>query len=76
MTIEQAKALIPGQTLYHTIRKEIDGTPERWWVNGRVGTWKRDPYRIEIPIKRHPCENIYVRELITHDADLKYFEPA
>lgn len=52
ITLEQAKALQYGDMLYCNTIKMADGkTPARWRVNGKVKTWKTDPYRIEIPLK-------------------------
>ena len=52
ITIEQAKKLKYGDILYHSFLKNGDGSPQRCKVNGRVKTWKRDPDRIYIPLKR------------------------
>jgi hypothetical protein len=35
----------------HIWFKSLDGTARRAKVNGKVRTWKRDPGRIEIPVK-------------------------
>ena len=35
----------------HIWFKAIDGTARQCKVNGRVRTWKRDPNRVEIPVK-------------------------
>lgn len=51
LTFEQALELQPGDTLYHTVFKNSDGTPQRWKVNGQVKTWKTDPNRIRVPLK-------------------------
>ena len=51
ITLAQAKALKPGDVLHFELRQNADGTCERWRVNGRVQTWKRDPDRIRIPVK-------------------------
>jgi hypothetical protein len=51
ITLEEAKALKVGQTLYHTVYRNADGTPQRWRVNGKVKTWKRDPFLVKVPIK-------------------------
>lgn len=51
ITLEQAKALRPGDILHHTINKNADGTPQRWRVNGMVKTWKRDAGRVKVPVK-------------------------
>jgi hypothetical protein len=51
LTLEQAKTLRPGQTLYSTMNKNADGSPQRWRVNGAVKTWKTDARRIRVPLK-------------------------
>ncbi len=51
MRLDQAKALVIGQTLYHVTNRNADGTPQRWRVNGTIKTWKRDPSRVKVPIK-------------------------
>ena len=52
ITLEQAKGLKHGQILHHTINKNADGTPQRWRVNGKVKTWKRDPSMVQVPMKQ------------------------
>jgi len=52
ITVAQAKNLRLGQTLYHTIHRNADGTPERWRVNGKPKTWKRIPGAVSVPVKR------------------------
>ena len=47
ITIEQAKELKYGQ-LVHFYRK---GKCDNWKVTGKVKLWKRNPNRIEIPVK-------------------------
>lgn len=52
LTIEQAKLLKRGTVLNHSdARPNADGTPARFHVTS-VKTWKRDPDRIEIHVKR------------------------
>jgi hypothetical protein len=38
-------------TFHHKVNKNADGTPQRWRLNGAIKTFKRDPYRIYIPLK-------------------------
>jgi hypothetical protein len=54
ITLDEAKALKSGQIL-HT------NNGQRWKVNGMVKTWKRDPKRIRVPLKR----GLYQYEAIT-----------
>jgi len=51
MTLEQAKTLKYGQTIYCDTYRNFDGSPQRWRVNGAVKLWKRDSERIEVPLK-------------------------
>jgi len=60
ITLEQAKKLTRGTILYCMICDNADGTPQRWRVNGKVKRWKRNPDRIEIPIKRGLYECYYL----------------
>lgn len=67
MTLNQAKALKPGDMLHHTEHRNADGTPARWKVNGKVKTWKRDTARVQIPVKHGLYDFDYVTE---RDLDL------
>lgn len=51
MNINRAKKLKYGDILLHKFNKNADGTPQRWKVNGKVKTWKRNPNKIYIPVK-------------------------
>ena len=62
MTLTEAQALSPGQTLYHGVARNADGTPQRFRVTGRVRTWARDPGRVEIPTKRGMYETHTITE--------------
>ena len=48
MTIDEAKALRPGQEVWFFAN---DGKARRLKVNGAVKTWKTDADRIEVPVK-------------------------
>lgn len=50
MNIETAKGLKQGQMVYHTIKRNADGSPMRAKVTS-VKTWKRSPDRVEIGLK-------------------------
>ena len=62
MAIEEFKDLKRGQILHDKSLENSDGTPWRWRVNGKVKTWKRDPQRFRIPIKRGLYDYDYVDE--------------
>lgn len=51
ITLEEAKALTHNTILYHRHNKNADKTSQRWKVNGKVKRWKRQPDRIEVPMK-------------------------
>lgn len=51
LTLNQAKKLRPGQTVYHTRHINADGTAQRWRVSGQPKTWKKAPWRVSVPIK-------------------------
>ena len=50
ITLNQAKNL-GYVTLYHYRHRNADGTAQRWRVNGKPQTWKRDPGRVRVPLK-------------------------
>lgn len=51
ITFEEAKELKVGTILYHTKHRNRDGSAQKWKVNGKVKTWKRNPDKIQIPVK-------------------------
>ena len=63
ITLEQAKALKHGTILYHVNNRNADSTPQRWRVNGKVKTWKRDKGRIRVPLKH----GLYDYDYLTQD---------
>lgn len=63
ITLKQAKGLKLGQTLHHVTNKNADGTPQRWRVNGKPKTWKRDQGRVEVPLKH----GLYTYGRLTED---------
>ncbi len=72
MNREEALNLKPGQILYHKFNKNADGTRQRWKVNGKPRTWKRDPNRIEIPVKH----GLYSYDTITqYDLEIVDISP-
>lgn len=66
MTLQEAKSLVPGQVIYCTMAKNYDGTPQRFRVTGQVRTWKRNPNRIEIGLKRGMYEHARLTEVNLH----------
>ena len=63
ITLQQAKDLKFGDILHHVTNKNSDKTPQRWKVNGKVKTWKRDINRISIPVKH----GLYTYDYITEN---------
>jgi len=51
ITLKQAKQLTYGDVIYSNQFTNANKTPRRWRVNGQVKLWKRDPNRIQIPVK-------------------------
>ena len=71
LTLEQAKALTRGTTLYSVHNRNSDGTCQRWRVSGQVKTWKRDASRVEFPIKH----GLYMNDSVSqHDLHLVSLE--
>lgn len=66
ITLDQAKALKPGDIIYHATTRNADGTAQRWKVNGRVKTWKTLPGRVSIPVKHGLRSYDYVDEKNLH----------
>lgn len=60
LSIDEAKNLHYGQTVYHSCYRNADGTPARFRVSGKVKTWKRDPSRVEVPLKRGMYESNHI----------------
>lgn len=63
ITLDQAKNMTTNDILYHEINKNADGTKQRWRVNGKVKTWKRDVNRIKIPLKH----GLYMYDYLTEN---------
>jgi len=51
MITRQQAIWFKGNTLYHTTLRNVDGTPQRWKVNGEIKLWKTRPYDFSVPIK-------------------------
>ncbi len=57
LTLEQVKSLSYGQEVYAIAEKV-----EKWRVNGKVKTWKRDKNRVQVPIKHGLYAHAYIDE--------------
>lgn len=51
ITLEEAKNLRPGTTLYHVKNRNAKGDAQRWKVNGKPKTWKTRPEEVRVPLK-------------------------
>jgi len=61
ITLQQAKALQFGDYIYSNKFTNADNcTPVRWRINGQVKRWKRDPDRIQIPVKYGLYDHAYL----------------
>jgi hypothetical protein len=61
ITLEQAKQLTYGDIIYsNRFLNASKEHPIRWRVNGQVKTWKRDPDRIQIPVKHGLYDHAYL----------------
>lgn len=48
MTLDEGKMLRPGERIWFVAN---DRLARQVTVNGRPKTWKRDPFRLEVPVK-------------------------
>lgn len=62
ISLKQAKRLKTGNIVYHVINQNTDGTPQRWRVNGKVKTWKKNLDRVSVPIKSGMYSYNYLTE--------------
>ena len=69
ITLKQAKALKIRDIIHSEIRTNASGACQRWRVNGKPKTWKRQPERVQVPLKYGMYEFDYLYESdlnITH----------
>lgn len=66
LNLQQAKQLKPGDMLYRMTHCGAPGTPIRWKVNGKAKTWKRNPNKVQIPIKHGLYSYYYLMESNLH----------
>lgn len=67
ITVEDAKQLTHGTTLYHQHLRGTDKHPLRARVSGKCKLWKRSPERFEIPMKHGLYDSGYVTETNKQD---------
>lgn len=51
-----------ARAFYHKTLKNADGTPQQFRRNGATKTWKREPSRFSVPVKRGMREYGYITE--------------
>lgn len=62
VTKEIAAAASHGTKFYHVGARNADGTPVRCRVMGKCQTWKRQPEKFKLPVKRGMYESFYITE--------------
>lgn len=62
ITLTQAKALRPGQTLYVKDMYNANGTAMRVRVSGQPKVWKTRPAEVQVPVKRGMYESTYITQ--------------
>lgn len=70
ISLNQAKKLKQGTILYHLWGRNADGTAQRWRVNGKVKTWKRNPLKVQVPLKHGMYSYDYLTENTLHTLSL------
>ena len=66
ITLNQAKNLRSGQTIYMREERNSDGSAVRWRVTGKVKLWKRSPDRVQVPLKHGLYTHGYLDESNLH----------
>ena len=70
ITLEEAKQLKLGTTLYHVAFVNKDGSPQRWRVNGIPKIWKKNPSKVLVPIKNGLRNFSYLSEHVLNNFSL------
>ena len=60
MTLNEAKRLRHGQTVWIKGAYDSDGSPSKCRVTGKVQTWKTRPDEVRVPVKRGMREYGYI----------------
>ncbi len=60
LTLEQAKKLHYGQTVYLIGQWDASGEPSKCRVMGKVHTWKTRPSEVRVPVKRGMYDSGYI----------------
>lgn len=72
LTLDEAKALRPGNTVYSLRSANRKGEPHHVKVNGQVKTWKRDTSRVQVPWKFGLYDHGYITEHNLSEFSLNY----
>ena len=72
ITLEQAKALQPGDLVNTPAYKNADGSVQRWRVSGKVKVWKTRPDDVRVPIKHGMYDNSYLTDTMLDEFELGY----
>ena len=75
ITLGQAKNLHAGQTVFAIGYYNSDGGTQRFKVQGKPKTWKRNAERVEVTLKRGLKEYITLTELCLEEFSLEEPEP-
>jgi hypothetical protein len=75
ITLIQAKNLQLGQTVFAIGYYNSDGTAQRFTVQGKPNTWKRNVERVEVTLKRGLKEFVLLTELCLEEFSLEEPEP-
>ncbi len=74
ITKELARTLQYRQELWHTSKKNGDGTPVRCRVNGKMRTWKTRPGDWQLPVKHGLKECFYITPENADEWQLPHYE--
>jgi hypothetical protein len=62
ISLKQAKSLQYGQHIYHRTLRNADGSPMTFKIYGKPKTWKKQPNRVMISLKRGLYEHMRITE--------------
>lgn len=57
-------------TFYHRIKRNADGSPQRWRVSGAMKLWRRDGNRMRLPVKHGLYNSDAITSLEQFNANL------
>ena len=65
ITLEQAKNLKVGDIVYHRNVLTKRGEPIKWRVSGQVKTWKKNAFRVKVPVKHGLYDFGYIEQWVS-----------